>query len=124
MIAASPQEAGSAEETPISGVLLGIASELERVRQLGWRVERATCGLAVLPGAALETLRELQNLDAMLQQLAALRDFLVALSGVQGRLPLTEVTSALERITLSDLQARLAGQPNDTSESDGAIEWL
>jgi hypothetical protein len=94
---------------PLSEVLVAVAAELELVRSLGWRIERAVCVLAVRAGAADEIIGELQNMDAMLQQIAALHDFLLTLSGTQGQPALLSVSAALQRLTLRDVKARLVG---------------
>lgn len=113
------------DERPLSDLLMAVAAELERLRQSGWRIERAACSLALLPGASTDALRELQHLDAMLQQVAALRDFVVAISNVSGGIGGPELQAALDRITLHDVKQRLAGQTHDAeSENDDGWELL
>lgn len=117
----APQNDGEDALLPLPDILLAVARELERVRSLGWRIEKAVCMLAVQAGVDDKIIGELQQLDAMQQQVAALHDFLLALSGAQLQPALLPVSAALERVTLSDVKERLSGGAW-TSAASGVLE--
>jgi hypothetical protein len=93
---------------PVSDVLANLAAEIARARDIGLRVEGAICAIAVRCPIEPQMIQELQQLDAMLQQLAALGDFAAALSGQRAAGNLA-TAAALDRITLGDVRMRLAG---------------
>ena len=111
--------------TPKSGgvetgqTLLRVADELERVRQLGHRVEAAICAIAVRSSFDGAIVGELQQLDAMLQQIGALSDFLNQVGrdcGVGARI---DVSDGLARVRLSEVRARLAGEIGEDGFEEG-----
>ena len=119
MSAAGPLRAAAAEKeqdarTPARQVFLSLAEELEHARILGLRVETAICAIAVRTSIDSGIVSELQQLDAVLQRIAALRDF------AEQRVP---TASALARVTLGEVRARLAGGAVD-DDPDEAWEML
>lgn len=63
-----------------------------------------------------EIVAELQQLDLVLQQIAALRDFLAQVAAACDHSQIVDISAALERVTLAELRARLAGSPSLESE--------
>lgn len=114
---------GDIDSMPVSDIFLALGAELERMRTLGLRVEVALCAMAVRTQVDSTIVRELQQLDAVLQQLGALRDFttVLAQSGGAGRVA---VANALDRIALSDVRARLSGREILDPEQDDGWEVL
>jgi hypothetical protein len=111
-------ESAAAPETMTLGHALdGLASELERSRVVGMRIEGVICSLAVREGLASDVIGELQSYDALLQHIAALRDFAHALAEVAGREHTIPCRHALDQITLADCRARLAGFADDGDHS-------
>lgn len=99
-------------------ILDAIARELEHARGVGTRLEAAFCSHAVrstLDGAVIQ---DMQQLDGMIQHLAALRDFVSTLAKTATGSAST--ATALERILLGDVRARLGGgvgyQPEGETE--------
>jgi len=92
-----------------SDVMTSLARELEQMRALGLQLEASICQLAVAAPQQSEWLSDVQQLDLLLQQMAALRDFLTALSATEGAEVKLDLAVALERITLHDVRARLSG---------------
>jgi hypothetical protein len=101
------QKAEDAELTPIADVLAALARELEHARSVGTRVEAAFCAHAVRTELDAAVIRDMQQLDALIQQLAALRDFVSTLSGAAAGT--AAIGAALERVPLGDVRARLGG---------------
>lgn len=100
-------------------VFVALAAELECVRALGLRVEGAICAIAVRSAIDGAVVAELQQLDAVLQHIAALRDFAGELSRQCDGAPKISLTAALDRITLAEVRARLSGEP----EGDAEEQW-
>lgn len=127
MSAAGPLRAAIAEDpgglAPARQVLLSLAEELEHARILGLRVETAICSIAVRTSIDSGIVSELQQLDAVLQRIAALRDFAAEVSRHCGEEHLVSTTSALARVTLGEVRARLAGGVNE-DDPDEAWEML
>jgi hypothetical protein len=86
-----------------------LAEELERARSLGLRIEGAICAIAVRSEIDGALVSELQHLDAVIQHVAALRDYAVELSRQCDRSHAVPTETALERITLGDVRRRLTG---------------
>jgi hypothetical protein len=105
---------------PVSDVLANLASELERARILGLRVEGAICAIAVRSAIDPQMIQELQQLDAMLQHLAALRDFTAMLAEQDASAGRLVTAPALDRITLAEVRMRLAGS---YIEDDPSERW-
>lgn len=128
MSAAGPLRAAAAEKaqdarTPARQVFLSLAEELEHARILGLRVETAICAIAVRTSIDSGIVSELQQLDAVLQRIAALRDFAAEVSRQCGEEQRVPTASALARVTLGEVRARLAGGAVD-DDSDEAWEML
>ncbi len=94
---------------PLCDVLLAVAGELERIRSLGFRLEFAVCALALRVEGPAAGAQELQQLDLLLQQIGALREFLGALPQAIDPKAHVQISAALERIGLADMKSRLAG---------------
>ncbi len=105
-------------------VLSLLADELERARTLGLRVEGAICAIAIRTSIDDGVVAELQQLDAVLQHIGALRDFAAEASRQAHDDTLLATQSALARITLGDVRARLAGGFLDANLSDDGWEIL
>ncbi len=105
----SQQQGEEAGGTPVCDVLLMLAEELERARALGLRIEGAICAIAVRSQIDGALVSELQHLDAVLQHIAALRDYTAELSRRCDREQMVVTESALDRITLGEVRARLSG---------------
>lgn len=99
--------------------LLRVADELERVRALGHRIEAAICAIAVRSSFDDDIVGELQQLDAMLQQIGALRDFLSQVGRDCGGGARIDVSDGLARVRLSDVRARLAGEKGEDGFEEG-----
>ena len=95
--------------TSIREVLASLAGELEHARTLGLRVEGAICAIAVRSSIDGSIVSELQHLDAIIQHIAALRDYAAELARQCDPSSCVATQSALERITLGEVRARLAG---------------
>lgn len=110
MAAPNPATAPEAEASlPVRDVFESLADELEQARALGLRVEGAICAIAVRSAVDGSIVSELQHLDAILQHIAALRDFSAELARRCDPAPLVPVQSALDRVTLGEVRARLGG---------------
>ncbi len=116
--------AAADEAVTLSRVLTDIAAELERARAIGMRVERAACLLALKFGADAELVHDLQQLDEMLQHVAAMRDLLEALSHMHAELPAHGVAAAIDRISLSAVRSRLRGEDAESGEAEDGWELL
>ncbi len=66
--------------TPVRDVFASLSEELERARSLGLRVEGAICAIAIRSSIDASVVSELQQLDAVLQHIAALRDYAAELA--------------------------------------------
>ncbi|MCC6918011.1 MAG: hypothetical protein IT548_02340 [Alphaproteobacteria bacterium] len=95
--------------TAINKVFQALAGELEHAREMTLRVEGAVCDLShhIPPDASM--LDGLQQLDKVVQHLAALRDYVAALSGHDGAFCPDRAATAANRITLHDVRSRLGG---------------
>lgn len=93
--------------TPVADVLAALARELEHARSVGTRVEAAFCAHAVRTELDAAVIRDMQQLDSLIQQLAALRDFVSTLASCASGS--AAIGSALERVPLGDVRARLSG---------------
>lgn len=105
-------------EAPVCDVFLMVAEELERARALGLRIEGAICAIAVRSQIDGALVSELQHLDAVLQHMAALRDYAAELSRRCDRTQSVPIDTALDRITLGDVRARLSGRSGEDSPDD------
>lgn len=119
--AKSPQDEGAV--AAVSDVLSLLAGELEHVRVLGARVEVAICEIAVRSSIDGRIVSELQHLDAILQHIAALRDFVSELSARCDVAHGVATDTALARITLAEVRARLSGGDLD-EDMDGRWELV
>ena len=117
-----PAQAG--ELTPVGDVFSSLAEELERARSLGLRVEGAICAIAVRSSIDNAVVCELQQLDAVLQHIAALRDFVAELARQGGTLGSAATASALDRVTLAEVRTRLGGRYLDGENPDEVWEML
>jgi hypothetical protein len=95
--------------TPTGDVFSALAEELERARSLGLRVEGAICAIAIRSSIDSAVVSELQQLDAVLQHIAALRDFAAELARNADPSHAVAASTAIDRITLGEVRQRLAG---------------
>ncbi len=105
-------------------VFSSLAEELERARSLGLRVEGAICAIAVRSSIDGAVVSELQQLDAVLQHITALRDFVAELARQGGTPGAVDTAPALDRITLAEVRTRLGGRYLDGEDSDDTWEML
>jgi hypothetical protein len=108
---------------PVTDVLNALGHELERIRSLGFRIEFEVCALALKVDASGGGAQELQQLDLMLQQIGALRDFVSVLANEHGVNGVLQIEPALARIGLADMRARLAGCEWSVASGD-AVEMF
>lgn len=101
-----------------------LADELERARSLGLRVEGAICAIAVRSSIDGAVVAELQQLDAVLQHIAALRDFAAEIAARNQGDELISTQSALDRISLGEVRGRLSGALMDVDLSEDGWEIL
>ncbi len=106
----------------LADVCARLARELEFVRQSGAGLEQCLCNAADSWGLDSERVRELQQLDQMIQHLAALRDFTAAMARALDDARDVDLADAFERITLSAVKARLAGA--DGAPAAGSVEMF
>jgi len=99
----------------IADTLTVLGQELERVRVMGLRVEQTICAIAVRSSIDSALIGELQHLDAVIQQIAALRDFSEQLALQCDERVEVNLAPALERITLAELRGRLAQDDSSTA---------
>jgi hypothetical protein len=97
-----------------------LPEELEHARALGLRVEGAICAIAVRAAIDASVITELQQLDAVLQHLGALRDFAGEVARACDSEGAIDMSAALDRVTLADVRARWAGACDDER---GAEQW-
>lgn len=100
---------GAGQAAPVATVLIAMAEELEHARALGLRVEGAICAVAVKTTIDSGVVEGLQQLDSVLQRIAALRDYVIELAAQCDPTIEVETASALERVKLEEVRARLAG---------------
>ncbi len=110
--------------TPVRDVFSALAEELERARSLGLRVEGAICAIAVRSSIDGSVVGELQQLDAVLQHIAALRDFAAEIAARADGGGAVPTQSAIDRITLGEVRMRLSGGLIDADLSDDGWEIL
>lgn len=110
--------------TPVRDVFSALAEELERARSLGLRVEGAICAIAVRSSIDGSVVSELQQLDAVLQHIAALRDFASELARQSVGVGEVATAPALERVTLGEVRVRLGGRYLDGDDPDDNWEML
>lgn len=115
---AQKKASSPAKLTPTTDVFSSLAEELERARVLGLRVEGAICAFAVRSALDGSVVSELQQLDAILQHIAALRDFAAELSRTADPNHRVDAGSAIERITLGEVRQRLSGGYLEDSPDD------
>lgn len=125
MAAALPYRPREQESlTPVGDVFSVVADELEHARVLGLRVEGAICAIAIRSSIDGAVVSELQQLDAVLQHIAALRDFATEIAkGADGGGGVA-TQQALDRVTLGEVRSRLAGGMLDANLSDDGWEIL
>lgn len=99
---------------------LRLARELELLRQRAAHLEQTLCA-ASLSRFGEGSVRELQDIDHILQHLGALRDFLSALATTAPSVGAIELTSALARIRLAELQRRLSGDAELTQPDECVV---
>jgi len=107
----------------VGDVFSALGEELERARSLGLRVEGAICAIAVRSSIDGAVVSELQQLDTVLQHIAALRDFVTELAR-QGAPASVATASALDRVTLAEVRTRLGGRYLDGDDPDEIWEML
>ena len=104
-------------EEKVSELFLRVARELELLRQRGVHLEQSLCAGA-MPGVHGANVRDLQEIDYMLQHLAGLRDYLSTLASAAPDKMSVDPARALERIRLSALRCRLSGDHDAENASN------
>lgn len=117
-VIATAAEEREGAQVPAAEIFLLLAEELERARVLGLRIEGAICSIAVRTELDAGLVSELQQLDAVLQHIAALRDYAAEVSRCSAHLPKVATESALDRVTLNEVRTRLAGDFFDDKPDD------
>lgn len=105
----------------LADTLSVLGQELERVRVLGLRVEQTICAIAVRSSIDSAVIAELQHLDAVIQHIAALRDFSEQLALQCDDAVQVDIAPALERVTLAEVRSRLADEHSDDGEEGWEI---
>lgn len=115
------EAAPAAPTVSAADVFTSLGQELERIRVLGLRVEQTICAIAVNSSIDTALIAELQQLDAILQHIAALRDFSEQVALECDDDVLVDVSQALDRITLADVRTRLAQGDQDSTDEGWEI---
>lgn len=102
----------------LADTLTAVSQELERIRVLGLRVEQTICAVAVRSAIDSAVVAELQHLDAVIQHVAALRDFAEQLAIECSDDVSVDLGQALDRVTLAQVRRRLA-QDGEAQSEDG-----
>jgi hypothetical protein len=92
----------------LAAIFRSVARELELARQIGMRIEQSLCGAADAWAVDNGRVRDLQELDGLIQRLAALRDLFGAADAAQQD-PSLAFQAALQHIPLEEMRARLSG---------------
>jgi hypothetical protein len=100
----------------LADALARTSQELERIRVLGLRVEQTICAIAVRAAIDSAVVAELQHLDALIQHVAALRDFTEQVAVECSDDVSIDLAAALERITLADVRRRLGDASADQAD--------
>ena len=119
----------AAQEAPETEHALGemcarLALEIELLRLIGVRIEQSLCASTAALGLDSERVRDLQQLDLLMQHLAALRDFMGALSSLPETATPLDARAALERITLAEMKNRLGGEASIVDANNGDVEFF
>ncbi|WP_395646727.1 hypothetical protein [Terricaulis sp.] len=107
----------------VSTLFEGCAAELERMRTIGMRVENSICTLAGPLGLSGEYIEDLQQMDFLLQQLAAIRDILAGMARQPGADALLDVAAVIDTIGLKDLKTRLLGELV-VADASGGVDFF
>lgn len=113
-----PQEQAGPMFTPVRDVFAALAEELERARVTGLRVEGAICAMAIRSSLDGSVVSELQQLDAVLQHIAALRDFAAELARQGDPTHRVATAAAIDRVTLGEVRVRLGGNYLDDNPDE------
>jgi|CXWL01.1.fsa_nt_gi predicted TIM-barrel fold metal-dependent hydrolase len=125
MSAATPERRAAEEAMAAPELCRAIASEIEIARAMGLRLESSLCILTAKLGLDAERVRDLQELDLILQHLAALRDLLTMVSAQIDPSLSVSIAEALDRVTLGDVRARLSRTATRAAAIDtGDVEFL
>lgn len=115
-LALSAKDADAQRSVRVTDAVALLSQELERIRVLGLRVEQTICAIAVRSAIDGAVVAELQHLDALIQHIAALRDFSEQVAVECGDDARIDLEAALERVTLADVRRRLARENTDQTE--------
>lgn len=115
-LAISAEEPGAQRSVRLTDAVAVLSQELERIRVLGLRVEQTICAIAVRSAIDGAVVAELQHLDALIQHIAALRDFSEQMAVECSDDARIDLKAALERVTLADVRRRLARESTDHPE--------
>lgn len=110
------------ETTPMAEILDALARELEHARGVGMRIEAAFCAHAVRTTLDGSIIQDMQQLDGVIQHLAALRDFVSTLA--REATGAAAIDAALERVFLGDVRARLGGGCGAQPEGEAEVWQL
>lgn len=105
----------------LSTVLKALADELEIARGLTLHVEDAICEVSHMIPSDSPVVGNLQQVDRVVQHLAALRDFVGALSASEGTIGDQMIADGGSRISLQEVRVRLMGA--DHRHSDPEEVW-
>jgi hypothetical protein len=113
-------QAAAAEEfaeESVGEICLRIARELESLRQRGVTLEQSIC-VHALDGSGGANVADLQEMDFLLQHIAALRDFMSAMSSSMPDNARFDPAWALQRVRLGALRNRLSGVSDAAAASE------
>lgn len=115
-LAISVSDTGAQRTVRLTDAVAVLSQELERIRVLGLRVEQTICAIAVRSAIDGAVVAELQHLDALIQHIAALRDFSEQVAVECSDDARIDLGPALERVTLAEVRRRLARENVDQTE--------
>lgn len=96
------------DKDSMADVCARVGGELDRLSVIALQLEASLGSVAVGEAIDETRLHDLQQLDALSQHLAALRDFMVSLANVT--LDEVDLGPALRLVSLEAMRARLAGE--------------
>lgn len=112
----TPQTSESPAPT-VADVLLSISAEIERVEELARRIERSLCDAASDGEIESRSPAELQELDMVIQSLAAIREFASVTAQASTLSARLDIEPALQLMRLAGMRARLSGSIGEEMES-------
>ncbi len=94
-----------------------LALELDALSEMGARIERSVCSGVLTGSLDDECVREMQQLDQLLQQIAALRGFVAVVGDEQMGETRISINAALGMVPLAQMKARLGAGRGDKASA-------